>query len=259
VSERPLANRRVLVAASAHTAAALASGLRDLGAEVVLFPTIEIRPLEDTAAIDRAVATLDAFDWVIFTSGYAVRSFLARAGAGERWLGRKVCAVGPATARALEEAGVPVTLVPAEFSAEGILAAFAARPGGLPALAGTRILLPRAREARDLLPRELEAAAATVKVLPCYETVLVDVDSARLRAIEHDAPHVLMFTSSSTVTNFVRLFGDKSGRRLLASSVVAALGPVTAATIEGYGKKAEIVPDQNTAAALVEAIAAYYR
>jgi uroporphyrinogen III methyltransferase/synthase len=257
LTHRALANRRVLIAASRHTSDALAAGLRDLGAQVVLFPTIEIRPLEDTTAIDHAVETLDRYDWVIFTSGYGVRCFLARAVPDSSWQGRQVCAVGPATARALEQAGIPVSLIPAEFSADGIVAAFAARPGGLASLAGARILLPGAREARALLPSQLVAAGASVEVLPCYENVLPDVDAALLHDLEREPPDVLVFASSSSVTNFVRIVGEQLGRRLLVSSAVAAIGPVTAATVEGYGKKVEILPAQNTAAALLKAIAAY--
>jgi uroporphyrinogen III methyltransferase/synthase len=133
------------------------------------------------------------------------------------------------------------------------------RGTGIAALGGARILLPRAREARDHLPRELEAAGAVVEALPCYENVLPEIDPARLRALECNPPDVLVFTSSSAVTNFVRLLGDEPGKKLLNSRTVAALGPVTAATAESFGKRVEILPGQNTASALVAAIAAHYR
>jgi len=259
---RPLRGRRVLIAASPHTAPVLAERIERLGGRVELFPALEIRPLGDTSALDAAIEELERYDWIVFTSGYGVRYFLsrfaARGGAAGAWRPRKVCAVGPATARALAEAGIAVSLVPRDFSAEGILAAFAGLEGGLPALDGARILLPRAREGRDVLPRELEAAGALVEVVPCYENVLPEVETSALRVLAADPPELLVFTSSSALQNFVRLLGEETGRRLLAGATVAALGPVTAATATGLGKKVDIVPEENTTRELVRAIARHY-
>lgn len=258
----PLTHRTVLVACSEAKSEALSTGLKSLGAEVLIFPVISIRGIADTRALDAALDDLGEYSWIIFTSTYGVHYFLTRM--EERNIARdrcrrvQVCAVGPATAAALKAAGVSVSLVPREFVAEGILSAFEERCGGLRRLAGLRILLPRAKEARDLLPRALETVGARVDVAPCYENTLPDIDADRARSVLTCTPDLLVFTSSSTVNNFVALLGGESGRKMLSHATVAALGPIAARTLASFGKQAEILPRENTIPFLLDAIRLYY-
>lgn len=255
----PLANKRVLVACSARKSDALAAGLTSRGAEVLLAEVIRIREIADRSAMNSALAQLESYDWLVFTSSYAVLFFskyLNERGA-VRSLPR-VCAVGPATAATARERGFEVELVPEDFVAEGIVRALAQRQGGMHRLARLRILLPRAREARDVLPRELASAGAVVDVVPCYENVPGEIDDGVLRLIRERRIDLLVFTSSSTVKNFLTLVGEELGRSILGGTAVAALGPVTARTVESFGKKCDIVPTENTIPSLLEAIHHYY-
>ena len=95
-------------------------------------------------------------------------------------------------------------------------------------------------------------------VVACYENVPAAVDPAVVEDLRRNPPHLLVFTSSLTVRNFIALLGDQDGRRLLASATVAALGPITAGTVQSCGKKPEIVPPQNTVASLLEAIRSHF-
>ena len=258
----PLRGRRIALSASAQTAARLERGLSDLGAEVVVVPANEIRPRGPPAESARAIDGLALYDWIVFTSAHGVEHFLRlardRGVAADDWRGRPVCAIGPATARALGDAGIAVALVPRSFAAEGVVEALAAAAGGMAQLAGRRILLPRAREARDLLPRVLGAAGAQVDVVPCYENVVPEDDgdaAARLRA---RTPDLLAFTSSSAVKGFAQLLGEEAAA-LFAQAPVAALGPITADTARAYSNRVEIVPAANTVEALVEAVVQYFR
>ena len=255
----PLAGRRALVACSAQKSDALVQGLTVLGAEVRPLEVIKIREITDKRAVNSALARLELYDWVIFTSSYGVLFF-------SRYLNEhgtarslpRVCAVGPATAATARDCGFDVALVPDDFVAEGILRALALRQGGINALAGVRILLPRAREARDFLPRELSAAGAVVDVVPCYENNLGEIENGALHLIRERRTDLLVFTSSSTVKNFLTLLGEELGRNVLNGAVVAALGPVTARTVESFGKKCDIIPVENTIPSLIEAIHKYY-
>jgi uroporphyrinogen III methyltransferase/synthase len=259
----PLTHRTALVACSETKSEALAAGLKALGAKVIIFPVISIRGIADKRALDAALDDLSAYSWIIFTSTYGVHYFLTRM--EERNIPRnrcrhpQVCAVGPATAAALETAGVSVSLVPREYVAEGILSALEERCGGLRGLAGLRILLPRAKEARNLLPRSLEAAGARVDVAPCYENTLPEIDAEQVQSVLACTPDLLVFTSSSTLNNFVALLGSESGRKMLSDATVAALGPITARTLASLGKQAEIVPRENTIPSLLDAIRLYYQ
>ena len=261
--QQPLTRRTVLLACSEMKAGALSAGLAALGAEILVFPVISMEGTADKAPLDAALEALDDYSWIVFTSAYGVRFFLQRM--DERGIPRvrcgrlRVCAVGPATAAALEASGVAVSLVPKDYAAEGVLAALAERHGGLANLAGARILLPRAKEARDLLPRTLEACGARVDVVSCYENTRPDVDQGLVQSVLDHPPDALVFTSSSTVRNFVSLLGDDRAAALLASAVVAALGPVTAETLRSAGKRAEIVPPENTIPALIAAILHFFQ
>ncbi len=244
-------------------AGALASGLEALGAEVVAFPVISIGEIADKTRLDAALDVLDQYAWIVFTSAYGARFFVRRM--DERGIprsicrGNQVCAVGPATAAALQAAGIAVSLVPEDHLAEGVLAALARRHGGLGNLAGKRVLLPRALEARDILPRTLEGCGARVDVVPCYKNTLPPADDRLAQSVLDHPPHALVFTSSSAVRNFAALLGDERAAVVLARAAVAALGPVTAGTVAAMGKPAEIVPGESTIPALIEAIQHYFQ
>ncbi len=259
---RLLEGKYAAVACSPGKSLRLLNGLREMGARVDALPVISIQELEDPSALDAALGQLDSYSWIIFTSSYAVAFFvkrLRRLGIKEAALRqRSVCAVGPGTQETLREHGIEVSLVPEEFVAEGVLEALAGRHGGLKNLAGAHILIPRAMEGRDLLPRELAGAGACVDVVPCYRTVPGRVEAAILSSMRAHAPDLLVFTSSSTVRNFVSILGEPDGTRLLQESTVAALGSITAATVEEFGRKPEILPVQNTIPSLLEAIREFY-
>ncbi len=258
-----LTGKKAVVACSEMKSEALASGLKELGAEVTILPVILMREIGDMTALDAALNVLPEYSWIIFTSAYGVRFFLRRLATLNLHLdlvhGPQICAVGPATASLLEASGVRVTLVPREFLAEGILDALAERHGGLHNLAGRRILLPRARESRELLPRVLEAAGVRVDAIPCYENVLPDIEPSLIQAVIRNPPDLLVFTSSSTVRNFLALLGEDEGTKILAAARVATLGPVTAGELDQRGKRAEIVPDENTIPSLLAAIQNFYQ
>lgn len=260
--KQALAGIRSFVACSPKTAARLEAGLKLQGAHVLAVPVIEIRPSASPGLLDAALDSLGSYDWVVFTSSYGVLYCLEhmkrRCLPPDRLARVKICAVGPETASQLRAARLEPTLLPEEYTAEGIVAALTAWYGAATRLAGRRILLLRAREARGLLPRELSAAGAVVDVAACYENVPAAVDPAVVEDLRRNPPQLLVFTSSLTVRNFIGLLGEQDGRRLLASAAVAALGPITAGTVRSYGKKPEILPTQNTVASLLEAIRRHF-
>jgi uroporphyrinogen III methyltransferase/synthase len=259
---RPLLNRTALLTCSAKKMPALVRGIREMGGNAIPFPAIEIRDIEDKAPLDSALRRLHHYSWILFTSAYAVLYFTKRLRElGIQWPSSpatRICAIGPATAAEAQESGFHVELVPEDYVAEGVVQALAKYCGGLHVLAGRRILLPRALEAREVLPEALLDAGALVDVIPCYRTVRAAPDRALLQQLKEAAPDLILFTSSSGVRSFVELFGEQEGRNLLAKSVVAAIGPITGSTVASYGKRAEIIPDENTIDSLLEAIRRYY-
>jgi uroporphyrinogen III methyltransferase/synthase len=255
---RPLFGRRILVTRAREQASDFIELLEEQGADVLEFPLIEFAPPAAWAPLDNAINRLEAYRWVIFTSANGVEAFFRRlrvVGQDARRLGAaRICAIGPATAEALERHSIIADLVPNEFRAEGVIDAFKQYD-----LREARILLPRAEVARDLLPKELEELGATVDVVPTYRTVRADADRGMLKQLLQDRKiDLVTFTSSSTVTAFMELLGTADLKALLEGVRIACIGPITAATAEGFGVAVDITAKPYTIPALAESILRFY-
>ncbi|MEW5722722.1 MAG: uroporphyrinogen-III C-methyltransferase [Thermodesulfobacteriota bacterium] len=253
----PLFGRRLLVTRTREQAGALAAGLTALGADVIECPTIRLAPPEDWSPVDRALENLADFHWLVLTSPNGVDFFFHRLrekGRDARALGGlKVAAIGPATADKLEAYGLRADLVPAEYVAEGLAAALAAA-----GVAARRVLLARAAEARDVLPRELAAAGAVVTEVPLYRALPPDsLTSAAEQALDQGRLDLATFTSSSTVTNLMRLLGGRADR-FRAEVPAACIGPITAGTAEAAGLRVVVKAPEYTVDGLIKAVARYF-
>ena len=253
-----LSGRRVIVTRARAQAQALVDLLEADGAEVLVFPCIEIVDPEDFAPVDAALAHLDGYDWVVFTSANTVGRLFSRAAtlgidlanAVSKATGLQVAAVGPATAAALAARGVKADFVPEEHVGEGVLEGLLSRGAG----PGTSVLLPRALEARELLPTELGARGVRVDVAPVYRTVPGKGDPAVLERLRRGEADAVTFTSSSTVRNFVRLTGGVD----LSGLVVASIGPLSSKTAEELGLHVDVQPSEYTVSALAAALGEHF-
>ncbi|MFZ0585050.1 MAG: uroporphyrinogen-III synthase [Candidatus Sulfotelmatobacter sp.] len=254
VSQSPsLSGVRVLVGRARHQASALSSELRKLGATVLEIPFIEIRKPRSFKPLDSALTNLDGYDWLILTSVNGVQALwerLAKLSMPKAGLKRlNIAAIGPATKKAIEQRGIEVDVVPTEYVAESVVCSLRRR------VKGKRVLLVRAKIARDVIPRELRKAGAHVDVVEAYETIVPISSRPRLRSLlgnPRRRPHVVTFTSSSTVRNFVTLLGPRNAK--LHGIRLASIGPVTSATLRELGMRADIEAKEFTIPGLVEAI-----
>ncbi len=247
--DKPLTGKKVVVTRAREQAGKLAAALEVLGAQVIEFPTIEIEPI--AARFD--VGSMAGFDCVVFTSANTVRCFamvLERAGVPFDLQGAKVCAVGPATQRAVEERGVQVDLIADEYIAEGVLEALERTEHGI---AGQRILVPHGELARDLLPDALRAQGADVAEPIVYRTVCPDVTDEAKDALVAARPDIVTFTSASTARHYVQILGPER-IEALGDIVYASIGPQTTQSAEAAGLTISIEPAQHDVPGLVEAI-----
>jgi uroporphyrinogen III methyltransferase/synthase len=260
--DRPLFGRRIVVTRSREQAGELIDLLEERGAEAIAAPTIRIAPPEDPAPLDRAVTHASAYDWIIFASANAVDSFMSRllaSGDVRDLKGVRIATVGPSTAARLQRYGVRVDLTPEEYRAESLISALATGRS----LQGTRILLPRADIGRDVLAEQFRDAGADVDDVVAYRTTLAQGGGEGNRDIyrmlldaEIDA---VTFTSASTVRNFAQLHGQDQAADLLASTVVACIGPVTAEAAQQLGIPTTVMPEKYTIPDLVDALVAHFR
>ncbi len=256
---KPLFGKRVVVTRSRDQASVFAERLIDLGATTIEFPTIDVVPPSSWDELDNAIGSLETYNWLILTSANAVRFFMERLrslGKDLRTLkGVNICVVGPKTAESLEQYGLRADLVPAEFKAEGVLAAL----GGV-RVKGQKFLIPRAKIAREIIPDKLRELGADVTVATAYENVKPAVDTDRMKKLfRENKISAVTFTSSSTVHNFVEILGQKEYKTFLEGVTVACIGPVTAKTADEYGIKTDIMPKEYTIPAFVEAIVDFFK
>jgi uroporphyrinogen-III synthase len=281
----PLSGIRVLVGRAKHQAGALSAELRQRGAEVLEIPFIEIRKPKSFKPLDAALKNLSTYDWLILTSANGVEAMWDRMkktreghdlsfkpalseqsepkGAVKRSKSKpalaaggaqlRIAAIGPATKKAIEQRGMKVDVVPKEYVAESVVKSLKKK------VKGKRVLLVRAKVARDVIPDELRKAGAQVDVVEAYETIVPQSSRARLRAALKNPkrrPHVVTFTSSSTVKNFAELLGPAQRTRPASLDGIrtASIGPVTSATLRELGLPVDIAAKEFTIPGLVAAI-----
>jgi uroporphyrinogen-III synthase len=238
----PLDGRTVVVTRTRAQASELAHRLSGLGARVVELPVIAVEdPADGGEALGRAVDRLasGAYRWVAFTSTNAVIRVLTRLGdrsvpSSVRW-----AAVGPGTARSLEEAGRPVDLVPEVSVAEELARSFPDGPG--------TVLFPRAETVRGALVAGLAAKGWLVDEVVAYRTVAGEPGPEAIDAA--GGADAVAFTSSSTVARTLELLGP--GR---LPPVVITIGPVTTAAARSAGLTVAAEAHPHTIDGLVKAV-----
>ena len=242
-----LAGKRILVTRPRAQAADLCAKLSAQGATPIVFPTIEIAPLEDTMQLDQAIHQLAQYQWIIFTSVNGVKALWERLNlTGLKDLSGfagRIAAIGPATASALQAHNVTVTLIPDEYVAEAIIESIGD-------VRGQCILLPRADIAREALALELQQRGAFVDEIAAYRTLPAQPDPNGLLELQRGVD-VITFTSSSTVRNFVALVERDS---IPSHALIACIGPITANTAHELGLRVDVQATDYTMDGLVAAI-----
>ncbi len=249
----PLFGKRIVITRDRGQAAELAAPLNELGADAILLPAIEIRPAEDPEPLDQAIARLRTYDWLIFTSVNGVRFFTERLDASARDMralsSLKICAIGPATRAAVEALHLKVDLMPEEYVAESLVAAFTEEH-----LNGRRILLPRAAVARDVVPVELTRRGASVEVVEAYRTVAPPGLAEHASEVFARKPDWVTFGSSSAVKNLVDAAGPALFRNVSHNVRIASIGPVTSRTVRECGLEVDAEATPYTMEGLIAAI-----
>jgi uroporphyrinogen III methyltransferase/synthase len=237
------------------------AGLSELGANCIEFPTIQVVPPASWEPLDQSIRQLGRYQWLIFTSVNGVKFFLERLetlGKDVRDLkGIKIGAIGPKTARVWERMGIHLDLIPDEYRAEAVVIAL-----GKEGIEGLTILIPRAETAREILPEELRKAGARVDVVSAYRTIKPQQKTEEVVSfLEKGLVDMVTFTSSSTVSNFVEMFGPHRDRLKgwMEGVAVACIGPITEKSAKEKDFTVKVVPRQYTTEALTQGISSYFR
>lgn len=257
----PLAGIRVVVTRAARQAEPTVRAFEAAGADAALLPLLEVVPPADPAPLLTALAGLDAFGWIVFTSANAVEQVLDRIALPP---GLRVASVGSATSDALRERDVEPDLEPADSRAEGLAADLASRlaegPGVRPRTRHPRILLPQADDARPVLEEVLRRSGADAVRVDAYAKRVPPDAAERARELFGTSRlGWVTFTSPSIARAFAALWGDDwpvRRRGLFAASI----GSVTTEALRELGvepaAEAASPGDEQMVAAVVEAVAA---
>ncbi len=249
-----IAGKTILVTRATGQANEFSQMLRSRGARVLELPTLEIVPPTSWQDLDREIARLSDFDWLVLTSTNGVDSLFARlhhAGKDSRALaGLKIAVVGKKTAQSLHQHGIMPDFIPTDFVADSLVSTFPV------ATAGLRILFPRVETGgREVLVRELTERGASVVEVAAYQSQCpIAIDPTILLALQDRQIDIITFASSKTVQHFCQLIGTSLSPDWQARVLIASIGPQTSATCRSLLGKVDIEATEYTLAGLVAAL-----
>ena len=253
---RPLFGKRIVVTRPRDQARELVERIEEAGAEAIEAPTVTSMAPDDDTMLMEAADNASRFDWIVFTTATAVESFLRVLLSGQGDIrslkGVQLCAIGPSTADRLAAFGIRADLAPAEFGVEAIADAL----GGSDK---ARVLIIRPDQARDVLAKELRKRGADVTDVIAYRAVpAAEIGQDIYRMLLDGKVDAVTFTSASTVRQFVELTGSEQAIDLLGTTVVAAIGPVTAEAARQLGITVQVIPDRYDVDGLVDGLIEYF-
>ena len=241
---------RILITRPRIQADYFAEKLRSAGFEPIYFPVIEICPIENNTALDKAFGQLHCYAWMVFTSVNAVEVVFDKFSSLllSNRVGLKFVAIGPKTAEALKMRGIAPDFVPQEYVAEAILP-------GLGDLKDKWVLLPRAEIARKELPEAIVKAGGTAHEISVYKTLPTQPDPDGLSALKSGLD-VVTFTSASSVENFVTILRQNKldPLNLPNNPLIACIGPITAQAARDEGFQNIVIAKEYTTKGLIEAL-----
>lgn len=253
-----LKGKRIVITRAAAQSEVLAKQLSALGALPALLPLVAFAEPEDFAPLDEAIAQVEHFDWLIFTSGQAVRAVVGRSKQLNAALERRgsklqIATVGPASAEAVRQAGLPVEYVSNIHNGVALAHELAER------LQGRTVLLPRSDRANPDLPAALKAHGAHITEVVAYRTLQPsDVDKLNLGRVSAGEADAILFFSPSAVQHYAQLAGGEQFRKLQDRVVITAVGPVTANALREAGVERMVVAADTTAASVIQVLEQHF-
>ncbi len=252
---KPLQNRKIVLTRTKEQSLENIQLLTELGADVILFPTIKVVPLEIGK---NEIGKLSEYQFIILTSGNAAQTFAEYLKANRLQLNSIDCtvvAVGVKTKDRCEELGIKIDLLPKEFTASSVVLELSKHE-----IKGKRVLIPASKIARTELKLGLEKLGAEVKLIPFYDVIKPNVEEVKeISRIQNEPIDIYIFTSPSTFNNFLELLDVESPAKFFEKSLVAAIGPTTAQAIEKQNVKVDIIPGKYTMDDVIKLIIDYYQ
>jgi uroporphyrinogen-III synthase/AcrR family transcriptional regulator len=232
-----------------------------LGANVIVFPTLEIVPPSSWEQFDEILTGKDNINYIIFTSAHAVSMFKKRCDELSLSINYKsgvlkVVAVGSKTANVCKELGIPVHIIPQKFSGEAVVDELSKYD-----LKDKIVFIPRSAIGRETLPNGLKELGAIIKPAPVYNVALPASENlkAPVEKLSKGKPDLFIFTSPSTFENFLQILNITDPAKYFNGCRIAVIGPTTKSAIEERKVNVDIMPDEYTIDGLAKTIVDYYK
>jgi uroporphyrinogen-III synthase len=263
-NEQPLTGVNILVTRAAHQAKEFSAKLSKLGATVMEMPLVEFTAPDSWEELDLSITRINAYDWIIFASSNAVRSFVERLavlkGTGTACpdlaqIKARIAVIGESTAKAAHKAGLTAIFQPDSFIAEDFVANFP----GYPNLSGVKILWPRTNIGRAYIEEQLAQAGASIDIAGAYKTCLpqdISVLSDQLQNIvKHKKINVITLASKQTAINLASIIRDK---HMLDSILILSIGPETSSGAKEYLGKVDLEANPHTTDGMIQKLVEHF-
>ncbi|MDR3665928.1 MAG: uroporphyrinogen-III synthase [Ignavibacteriaceae bacterium] len=255
----PLKNKTIVITRAIETSKESAELFCRLGADVITFPTLDIVPPDSWNQFDEFILKKNKIDFIIFTSAHAVKMFskrLEELHQSINYASIKVVAVGNKTSSVCEKYGIPINIIPKNFSSDGVISELLKFK-----LHKKVIFIPRSAIGREELPGGLEELGAVIKSIPVYNVAIPSAESLapHLSNLKKSRPDLYIFTSPSTFENFVQILKINDPVQYFMGFLIAAIGPTTRTAIENRKLKVNIIPDEYTIEGLAKAVVNHYK
>lgn len=255
---RPLKNKTIVLTRTVEQSKESAAIFSELGANVIVFPTLEIVPPSNWEKFDELILSLQKIDFIVFTSVHAVTMFIKRCSELNKQFDfkkTKVVAVGNKTKSVCEANEIKVDILPKKFSGEGVVDELSKYD-----LKDKLVFIPRSAIGREDLPKGLEELGAEIITVPVYNVSLPSQKSIQesIDQLTRSKPDVFVFTSPSTFENFLIIMNINNPVSYFKNYDIAAIGPTTKAAIEKNKVKVSIMPDEYTIKGLANKMIEFY-
>jgi uroporphyrinogen-III synthase/AcrR family transcriptional regulator len=254
----PLIGKTIVITRTVEQSKDSIEIFKQLGANVVIFPTLDIVPPDNWREFDLIIKSKSKIHFLIFTSVHAVKMFMRRCEELTimfNFENTKVVAVGNKTASICEKNNIPVNIIPQKFSSTGVIEELINYD-----LRNKLIFIPRSEIGREELPEGLKALGAEIKTAPVYNISLPSEHKIKesIEALNKTKPDLFIFTSPSTFENFLRIQKINDPAQYFNNYDIAAIGPTTKTAIENKNVRVNIISAEYTIDGLAKAIIEYY-
>lgn len=254
----PLMGKRIMVTRPVHQSEQVYQSLRELGAEVMPFPTISIEEFHDQAAW-KTFPSPTSEAWLVFTSengvNFFMKQFFEHVDDVRRLAQFKLAAIGTGTMRALRQYHLKADFVPDKQTGAGLAEELVKHAD----FRGATVVRVRGNLAYSTVEDALRETGARVHLLTVYNTELYTWSPDHKDSLLETPPDVITFTSGTTCDGLIENLTAEELKIVTENAVIASIGPTTTRTVESHGFKVTIEPTEHSIPDLIDAIVNHFQ